>query len=305
MRIALLGPLQVRTDDDALADVPGPRLRGLLAALALEAGRVVGRATLVDWIWGGQPPADATNALHRLVSRLRKALPAGSVEGHPDGYRLTAEPEAVDTVRFERLVAAGRAGHDDRERARLLGTALKLWRGAALQDVGLPDNATVRAAVARLDGLRLAALEDRYAAEIGLGHGGELVAELADLVAARRPASPRGSATCRADSSGLVAGHRLTTLIGPGGSGKTRLATETARTLLADLPDGAWLVELAAVGADGDVAQATLAALGLRGGGQWPALGVHRIRRIRHRPPILTPRRRRQRSRRPRPPGST
>jgi predicted ATPase len=62
----------------------------------------------------------------------------------------------------------------------------------------------------------------------------------------------------------LVAEHRLTTLIGPGGSGKTRLATETARTLLGDLPDGAWLVELAGVGADGDVAQATLDALRLR-----------------------------------------
>ena len=62
----------------------------------------------------------------------------------------------------------------------------------------------------------------------------------------------------------LIAGHRLTTLIGPGGSGKTRLATETARTLLGDLPDGAWLVELAAIGADGDVAQSALAGLGLR-----------------------------------------
>ena len=62
----------------------------------------------------------------------------------------------------------------------------------------------------------------------------------------------------------LVAEHRLTTLVGPGGSGKTRLATETARTLLGDLPDGVWLVELAAIGADGDVAQATLTALGLR-----------------------------------------
>src|SRR5262249_2551901 len=62
----------------------------------------------------------------------------------------------------------------------------------------------------------------------------------------------------------LIADHRLTTLIGPGGAGKTRLATETARTLVDDLPDGAWLVELAAIGADGDVAQATLSALKLR-----------------------------------------
>src|SRR5262249_18299635 len=62
----------------------------------------------------------------------------------------------------------------------------------------------------------------------------------------------------------LITEHRLVTLVGPGGSGKTRLATETARTLVGDLPDGGWLVELAAIGADGDVAQATLAGLGLR-----------------------------------------
>src|SRR6185312_2489195 len=62
----------------------------------------------------------------------------------------------------------------------------------------------------------------------------------------------------------LTAEHRLTTLIGPGGAGKTRLATEAGHTLLGDLPDGVWLVELAAIGADGDVAQATLGALRLR-----------------------------------------
>jgi predicted ATPase len=60
----------------------------------------------------------------------------------------------------------------------------------------------------------------------------------------------------------LVAEHRLTTLIGPGGSGKTRLATEAARTM--SRPDGVWLVELAAIGTDGDIAQSTLSALGLR-----------------------------------------
>jgi len=62
----------------------------------------------------------------------------------------------------------------------------------------------------------------------------------------------------------LIAKHRLTTLVGPGGAGKTRLATETGRQLIGDLPDGVWLVELAAIGQDGDVAQATVAALGLR-----------------------------------------
>ena len=330
----MLGSFEVRTDDGALADVPGARLRGLLIAFALEAGRVVPKATLVDWIWGEHPPADATNALHRLVSRLRKALPEGSLEGQTDGYRLAVEPDAVDAVRFERLVGQARDDADP-QRIRLLREALGLWRGAAMQDIGLQDSAAFDAAVTRLERLRLTAMEDRFDAELGLGHGAELVTELTDLVAAHPVrerlvaalmralvAAGRGSEallvfqrtrealadTLGADPSAelsalhvallrgdlgrpeperktnlraeltsfigrdadvatvgeLVAGHRLTTLIGPGGSGKTRLATETARRLLDDLPDGAWLVEFAAIGVDGDVAQATLAGLGLR-----------------------------------------
>src|SRR5205807_1854958 len=81
VQIGMLGSFEVRTDDGAFVDVPGARLRGLLIALALEPGHAVPKATLVGWIWGEHPPADATNALHRLVSRLRKALPEGSVEG--------------------------------------------------------------------------------------------------------------------------------------------------------------------------------------------------------------------------------
>jgi predicted ATPase/DNA-binding SARP family transcriptional activator len=330
----MLGSFEVRTDDGVFADVPGARLRGLLIALALEPGRAVPKATLVDWIWGERPPSDAANALQRLVSRLRKALPEGSVEGQTDGYRLRVEPDAVDAVRFERLVGQARNGEDP-QRVRLLREALALWRGAAMQDVGLQDSAAFDAAVSRLEGLRLTALEDRFDAEVSLGHGVELITELTDLVAAHplrerlvaalmralvatgrdseallvyeraREAladalgvdpSPELSAlhvallrgdlgrreenrktNLRAELTSfvgrdadvavvreLIAEHRLTTLIGPGGSGKTRLATETARSLLDDLPDGAWLVELAAIGADGDVAQATLAGLGLR-----------------------------------------
>src|SRR5579875_507908 len=332
----MLGPLEVRTGDGGLADVPGARLRGLLIALALQPGHVVPKASLVDWIWGEQPPADAANALQRLVSRLRKALPDGVVEGQPDGYRLMVEPGAVDAVRFERLVVAGQVrGADASRRARLLREALGLWRGAAMQDVGLLDSAAFDAAAVRFEGLRLTATEERAEAEITLGHGAEMVTELTDLVAAhplrerlvaalmralvaagrdseallayqharealadtlgvdpspelaalhvallrgelgRRTENRRtnlraeltafiGGEAAVAAVRELIAGHRLTTLIGPGGAGKTRLATETARVLLGDLPDGAWLVELAAIGADGDVAQATLAGLGLR-----------------------------------------
>jgi predicted ATPase len=335
----MLGSFEVRTDDGVLADVPGARLRGLLVALALEPGHAVPKATLVDWIWGERPPPGAANALQRLVSRLRKALPEGSVEGQADGYRLTVEPDAVDAVRFERLVGQARTAEGLR-RVGLLREALAMWRGAAMQGVGLTDSAAFDAAVTRLEGLRLTAMEDRFDAEISLGHGAQLVTELTDLVAAHPVRERLVAALMRAlvatgrdteallvyqrtrealaDALGvdpsselsalhvallrgelgrreehwqeegrktnlraeltsfvgkdadlaavreLITGHRLTTLIGPGGSGKTRLAAETARTLLGDLPDGAWLVELASIGADSDVAQSTLAALGLR-----------------------------------------
>ena len=339
VQIRMLGSFEVRTDDGVFADVPGARLRGLLIALALEAGHAVPKATLVEWIWGERPPAEAANALQRLVSRLRKALPEGLVEGQTDGYRLRVEPNAVDAVRFEGLVGQARNDEDPR-RLWLLREALALWRGAAMQDVGLQDSAAFDAAVTRLEGLRLTAMEDRFDAEVALGHGAELVTELTDLVAAhpvrerlvaalmralvatgrdteallvyqrtretladalgvdpspelsavhvallrgelgRREQRWRGEGrktNLRAELTSFVgkdadvaavreviAEHRLTTLVGPGGSGKTRLATETARTLLGDLPDGAWLVELASIGGSGDVAQSALAALGLR-----------------------------------------
>ena len=334
MQIGVLGSFEVRTGDGALADVPGSRLRALSIALALEPGRMVPKAALIDWIWGEQPPSDVASALQRLVSRLRKALPEGSIETQTDGYRLMVEPDAVDAVRFERLVGQAR-GREDPLQAKLLREALGLWRGAAMQDVGLQDSPAFDAAVTRLEGLRLAATEDRFEAEIRLGRAAELVPDLTDSVAlhplrerlvaalmralaaagrntealllyqrtrealadalgvdpspelsalhvallrgehGRREESRKtnlraeltsfvGKADDVAAVRDLIAEHRLTTLIGPGGSGKTRLATETVRTLLGGLPDGAWLVDLASVGAGGDVAQPTLATLGLR-----------------------------------------
>src|SRR4029450_962547 len=112
--------------------------------------RAVPKATLVDWIWGEHPPSDAANALQRLASRLRKALPDGSIEGQPDGYRLRVEPDAVDAVRFERLLGHARSDGDPM-RLPLLREALALWRGAGMQDVGLQGSAAFGAAVTALD----------------------------------------------------------------------------------------------------------------------------------------------------------
>ncbi|MBC7300762.1 MAG: AfsR/SARP family transcriptional regulator, partial [Nocardia sp.] len=329
MQIALLGPLEIRTADGGSVEIQGARLRSLLIAMALEPGRAVPKAKLVDWIWDERPPADAANALQALVSRLRRALPAGAIEVQPTGYRLIVEPHAVDAVRFEQLIDQAR-GADDVHQADLLRAATELWRGPLIG-----DSAAFDAVITRLEGLRLAASEKRYEAEIRLGRGPEVVAELTELVAehpAREPlvaslmralgAAGRGSEAlvvyqraraALADELGvdpspelsdlhvallrgevgarpqerttnlraelttfvgkhtdiavvreLLATHRLTTLTGPGGSGKTRLAVETARTMLGDLPDGAWLVELAATDAGGDLANTAYAALGFR-----------------------------------------
>ncbi|MEU7723885.1 BTAD domain-containing putative transcriptional regulator [Streptomyces sp. NPDC040724] len=62
----------------------------------------------------------------------------------------------------------------------------------------------------------------------------------------------------------LLVRFRLTTLTGPGGAGKTRLAVQSARPLLDRFPDGVWLVELAPLSAPGDVPLAVLNALALR-----------------------------------------
>ncbi|MFB4284019.1 MULTISPECIES: BTAD domain-containing putative transcriptional regulator [unclassified Nonomuraea] len=317
-----------------MLEVPGIRLRALLAALALDPGRIVTRARLVDWIWGERPPADEVNALQALVSRLRRVLPDGVIEADSGGYRLAVAPDAVDVSRFERLVGQARAA-DPAERAELLHSALALWRGAAMADIALQDSEAFDAVVARLNDLYVAALGDRVDADIRLGRGSELISELTELVAtyplregfvaalmralaeagrgnealtvyqrtrerlaeelgadpsaelsALHTALLRGELGERAENrrtnlragltsfvgkdddvstvAGLAIKHRLVTLTGAGGSGKTRLATETARTMLAELPDGAWLVELASVRAGGELAQAALTTIGLR-----------------------------------------
>ncbi|MFF4593422.1 BTAD domain-containing putative transcriptional regulator [Amycolatopsis sp. NPDC001319] len=322
MRISLLGPLEVRTDDGASVEVAGARLRALLSALAADGGRVVPAGRLVDAVWGEQPPSTG-NALQALVSRLRRA--GVVVEAAAVGYRVVAD---VDVVRFEELVR--------RRDTSALAEALGLWRGPALADVA--DNAYFQGTIARLTELRLAAVEEHAEAELRRGGGEELTAELTALLAEHplrerlaaalmralcatgRPAdaltvyerlrkalaeelgtdpSARLSAlhteilressvdtqseartNLRAGLTSfvgrdadvaqvvkLVAEYRLTTLTGPGGAGKTRLATETARTLLDRTPGDVWFVALAPV-ADADVAQAVLSALGLREQGQ-------------------------------------
>ena len=362
VRVAMLGPLEVRTDGDPgeIVEVGGVRLRALLIMLALRPGQFVPASQLIDGLWAQAAPSGAPNALQALVSRLRRTLPEAAIESRSAGYQLTLDPLATDVVRFEQLAAVGRARlrEDPAAAAPALREALGLWRGPALVDVAETDFG--RAAIARLDELRLATLESRIDADLRTGGPGlfaALVAELDGLVIAHpmreplagllmralhasgrraaalevyeqtrqrlveqlgvepsaalaalhldilradepaaptpapRPTRPAASDDARTASPGpaaratnlraeltsfvgrdaelaqvaeLLRGHRLLTLTGPGGAGKTRLAVEAARAELDAMPDGVWLVELAPVTDPADVTSTVLGALGLR-----------------------------------------
>jgi predicted ATPase/DNA-binding SARP family transcriptional activator len=159
VRIGVLGTV------DGPSGLSGVRLRGLLARLALDAGRPVSTAALVDGLWE-VPPENAANALQALVSRLRRVLTGELVVTEPGGYRLAVDPCSVDAVAFETLVAEARSAPPAQAHS-LLGDALALWRGPALSDVAeLPF---ARPAAARLDARRADVVDERARLALRLG----------------------------------------------------------------------------------------------------------------------------------------
>jgi predicted ATPase/DNA-binding SARP family transcriptional activator len=182
--LRLLGPVAAVRDGDEVA-LGGPKQRAVLALLLLEAGRVVPAGRLVEAVWRGRPPPGAAKTLQSYVSRLRAALePDVVLMARAGGYVIDAGPVVVDAGRFEGLVAAGRAALGQGEAAaageRFTG-ALSLWRGRALADVCEVEPLALEAA--RLEELRLAAVEGRVEADIELGRHAEVTGELESLVA--------------------------------------------------------------------------------------------------------------------------
>ncbi len=182
----LLGPLEIRAGENWIG-VSAPKWRALLAVLLLRPGQVVSSGQLVAELWGEDPPAGARKLVSRYVARLRQLT--GDADGRvlvtrPPGYLLAVNPADLDVSRFECLVAKARAALErasGEQAAELLGEALALWRGHAL--AGVPAGRLVSTEAARLDELRLDALELRMEAGISCGHGAELVAELRQLTA--------------------------------------------------------------------------------------------------------------------------
>ena len=178
--VRLLGPLEVLVPSGGV-EFEGAKQRRLFVALALRAPDAVSVDELVEAVWGHDAPDGREQALQKQVSRMRARLGEWlPVRRRAAGYALEIERDAIDSRRFEALLAGARADHA--RAGRLLASALALWRGPALADHRVDEFA--QAEIARLEELRLEAIEERLAAELDAGRAVDLVGELRTLVAA-------------------------------------------------------------------------------------------------------------------------
>ena len=167
MEFRILGSLEVVEGGRALS--LGGRPRALLAFFLLHGNELVSSERLIDALWGERPPETAQAALQVHVSQLRKRLGVDRIQTRAPGYLLRLERHELDASRFEDLLAEGQTDE-----------ALALWRGPALADFRYEPWA--QAEGARLDELRLAAVEKRIEADLAAGRHAQLVSELESLV---------------------------------------------------------------------------------------------------------------------------
>lgn len=199
MRIGILGAAEVRLDGTAV-DLGTRKQRALLAALVLHRGRPVSPDTLVDLLWGDEPPAAVSATLQGYVAKLRRAIeparapraPAEVLVTQQAGYALLLPHGAVDAERFETVVTAShqrveRTDTDPPTAGALeavlddLTSALGLWRGLPYTE--LEHAPAAEAERARLEELRVTALESRAVAALALGRHAMVAGELEVLTA--------------------------------------------------------------------------------------------------------------------------
>lgn len=174
----VLGSLDV-VIDGAPVELGSVRQRRLLGALLLRRGRAASTSTLVDAVWGTDPPRSAVNTLQSHVSRLRALLGTGAVTWTSPGYLLAVEPAALDVHRFEELLDVARAAPDPTAALAALDRALSLWGGEPYPELSHYDPAVAEAA--RLAELRITGQEERADALLALGRTAEAVADLRAL----------------------------------------------------------------------------------------------------------------------------
>ncbi|MER5371212.1 BTAD domain-containing putative transcriptional regulator [Streptomyces sp. NPDC002722] len=193
MRFRILGPLEVRAPRGTAGDLTprAAKIRVVLATLLVRANEIVSVDSLIDELWGENPPRTATTTLQVYVSQLRKLLHEADTEfgrdalvTRPPGYELRIDPAQLDLTVFEELHGRSRElmeQQNHRTASDLQRQALGLWRGPLLSDT--PHGPLLDATAVRLAEVRTAALEQCIRAELHLGRHRELIGELQSVVA--------------------------------------------------------------------------------------------------------------------------
>ncbi|MFL6073819.1 MAG: tetratricopeptide repeat protein [Mycobacteriales bacterium] len=183
LTVGVLGPLRVEVGGRPVA-LTTPRLRALLAIVAMAAGQSVPSDRLVTALWDDDPPDNARKAVQNYVARLRATLGERVIDTIAAGYVLRVSPDQVDALRFLRLLDdARRAAADPAAERALLADALAQWRGQPFEDVRAPW--LHRSEGSRLIERHLAAMERRIDLELAAGPVGEdlLAGLLAEVTA--------------------------------------------------------------------------------------------------------------------------
>jgi len=178
----ILGPLEVWHEGRPV-HIEGAKERALLAFLLLHAGEHLSVDRLIDELWGPSPPPTARKSVHVRVAGLRRAIHGDALLTRGDAYAVRLEPNQLDLHRFEQLLSDGSealAAGDSSAGLGTLNEALALWRGPALADFAYESFALE--AIARLEELRVHALELRTEAQLALGLHARVISELEGLV---------------------------------------------------------------------------------------------------------------------------
>ncbi|WP_137844848.1 BTAD domain-containing putative transcriptional regulator [Microbacterium sp. 2FI] len=164
MTVRVLGPLDVG------APQLSPRERSVLSALVLRVGTSIEPGELAEALWGDEAPATWRQQVKTSVARIRTRLGRDAVITSGSLYALGLDPDAIDAVRFERLVSTARqhALHGDADRAiDAYERALGLWRGQPYADLTTWDPGVVEAM--RLTEIRTSAEEELLQSRLAAG----------------------------------------------------------------------------------------------------------------------------------------
>jgi WD40 repeat protein/DNA-binding SARP family transcriptional activator len=181
MQFRILGPLEV---DAGSGPIPlgGPKQRAVLAHLIVRANDLIPAESMVDELWGDEPPEQARNVIQNYISNLRRTLGRDRIEWRSPGYVLTVDASELDAARFDALLKEGKQALSVDPGIALgkLEDALSLWRGPAL--AGVADQPSLLAAATRLEDLRLEAQEARVDGFLATGGQARAIGELEALL---------------------------------------------------------------------------------------------------------------------------